>query len=489
LGNATVDFFTAKLKPAGAEQFAGLRTLLSGGLGVVLLLSVAIYNGYPTVFSDTGSYLWTGAFNIPLAPYRAPGYSAFTKWSSFGTTAWFIVVMQAVIVVYVLYESCIYLAGGERKLANRCFLVSVFVLTAATSLPWLVSLLMPDVFAGVLFLSTFLLTFDGNLRLIQRICLAAILMISIEAHASLFPIAALVYAALIIAMLAGIWPSSAPAKGVILLWLLVPMAAAGYHTAALNRSMGLGFKIAPPRNTFLLARLFGDGLAQDFLRANCPQRDFVSCKYLSNLPRDQEDFMFVHPLIHDLDGHGDEVREIVRGTLMAYPLQFVISSVKETVRQLAAVRTGEEIRSHGSIDWTIMAIQKVLPIDLPAFLNSRQARSRLLPMARSAAAVDTILFWLSVAACVVFSRTRGFDRVNVFLYSAFVFLIINAAACASLAGVFDRYQARVAWLLPFCLTAFICCRVSEWRRVVVPQPLPARNSASPETVAIQNQSK
>jgi hypothetical protein len=476
LGNAVVEFVADKLKPAPEDRHAAIWTILSSALAVVLLLFVAFYNGYPTVFSDTGSYLWTGAFHIPLAPYRAPGYSLFTNWTSFGTSGWFIVLMQAVIVVYVLRETCNYLTEGERKLANRCFLGSVCVLTALTSLPWLVSLLMPDVFAGVLFLSAFLLAFAGELNLIQRICLAVILMTAVGAHASLYPIAALVAAAILITRLAGFRPRSAPATGIMVLWLLLPMLAAGYNTAKLNRSMGLGFKIAPPKNTFLLARLFGDGLAANYLQENCPKKPLISCKYLSNLPRNQEDFMFTHPLIHDLDGHGDEVEEIVRGALLTHPLWFVISSIKETFRQLAAVRTGEEIRSHGSIDWTIMAIQKVLPRDLRGFLNSKQSSSVLLPLARSAAAVDTVFFWLSVAGCLAFAWTRRFERINVFLISTIVFLFINAAACASLAGVFDRYQARVAWIIPFCLTAYISCFVREWKRGDTPQALPAQNS-------------
>ncbi len=337
---------------------------------------------------------------------------------------------------------------------------------------------MPDVFAGVLFLSAFLWAFAGELSLIRRVCLAAILMISVGAHASLFPIAGLVFAAIIIARLAGFRPRSAPATGVILFWLLAPMIVAGYNTAKLNRSMGLGFEIAPPKNTFFLARLFGDGLAAEFLQENCPKRPFISCKYLSNLPRTQEEFMFQHPLIRDLVGHDDEVEEIVHGALLAYPLRFVMSSVKETLRQLAAIRTGEEIRSHGSIDWTITSVQKVLPRDVPAFSNSKQSRGILLPLARFAAAIDTFFFWLSFAACLAFAWTGRFERVNVFVYSAFVFLFINAAACATLAAVFDRYQARVAWIIPFCLMAYICCLVSKWKRGVVPQALPACGSAA-----------
>ena len=44
------------------------------------------------------------------------------------------------------------------------------------------------------------------------------------------------------------------------------------------------------------------------------------------------------------------------------------------------------------------------------------------------------------------------------------FLAINAAVCATFAGVFDRYQSRVAWLVPFCLMAYVCAGLKERQR-------------------------
>ena len=60
-----------------------------------------------------------------------------------------------------------------------------------------VSELMPDVFAGVMFLCAYLLVYASELRLARRILLATILTFSIAAHSSLFPIAALYFSALV----------------------------------------------------------------------------------------------------------------------------------------------------------------------------------------------------------------------------------------------------------------------------------------------------
>jgi len=454
----------------------GLRSVLFGTIGSCLLLWVALYNGYPTVYPDSGSYLYTGAFHIALPPFRSPGYSIFTEFTSLGTSAWFTVAVQAIVVVAVLYEVCKYLIGGESRFRDYCMLAIVCVMAVLTSLPWEVSLIMPDVFAGMVFLSVFLLAFNDQLRLTERIGLAVILTVSVGAHMSLLPIAALFVAALFVAALsiprlAGCQPPGSPPVRSMLAWLLVPMIAAGLWTATLNRSMGLGFKLSVSGNEFLLGRLFGDGLAADFLRESCPRKSFVACRDLNNLPKTTEDFLFWNPLLHDMDGHGDEIEELVRGTIAAYPLRFVGSSIKETFRQLGTFRTGQEVRDFAlnAPNSNAAVIQRIYPRDFHAFSNSRLIRGQLVPLVDTATVIDTAVFWLSAVACLVLALTKRLHRLNRFFYSAIAFLVINAAICATLAGVYDRYQSRVAWILPLCLASYVCCLLGERKHASSPE--------------------
>jgi len=91
----------------------------------------------------------------------------------------------------------------------------------------------------------------------------------------------------------------------------VPLAAAGLSTAMLNDRMHLGFKFSPSGPLFMMSRLFADGLAADFLRENCPKRPFLACRYLSNLPRTQTEFLFENrPLRRELTGHPEEMNEL-----------------------------------------------------------------------------------------------------------------------------------------------------------------------------------
>jgi hypothetical protein len=459
----TIDLERQTPRPDDGNGIDGLRALALGALAAGMLLWVALYNGYPTVFSDTGGYLWTGVYHVAIPPFRAPGYSVFANLASLGRSAWLIVAAQSILVVYVLYETCDYLIGGSRAYLARCFFAVSCVLAALTSLPWLVSLLMPDVFAGVFFLCAFLLAFAAELSFVRRMLLALILSISVSAHLSLFPIAALFISALLLLRFVGRETRELPSARSVALWLLVPILSAGLWTATMNQKEGVGFRLSPSKNEFLLGRLFGNGLAADFLRANCPQRPLISCQYLSNLPRNEEEFLFQHPLVHDLEGHDDEIGTIVRGTISAYPLRLAISSAQQTLHQLGALRTGDEIRSYSAKEWNNYAILQVFSGEVPRFWSSRQFRDRLAPAANAVASVHTPVFWLSLAACLLFAWAGRFARMNRFLASAAIFLVLNAAICGALAGVYDRYQGRVAWIIPFCLCGYFCCWAREWK--------------------------
>ena len=69
------------------------------------------------------------------------------------------------------------------------------------------------------------------------------------------------------------------------------------------------------------------------------------------------------------------MQKIVRGTILAYPVRFVASSAKETLLQLAFLRTGDEIRSYGAREWNSQVIPLVYPRRFAGILE-RQAKSR-----------------------------------------------------------------------------------------------------------------
>lgn len=451
-----------KSRPPKESGDARARTVLFGALAAGLLCWVGFYNGYPIVTPDSGNYLRSAAFHVALWPYRAPGYGSFMNWTSLGTSTWLTIAVQAFIVVYVLGETIAGLISSDARYIDRCLLFGALVLTGLTSLPWLASELMPDVFAGTLFLSAFLLAFVGEMGTGKRIVLALIMTISVAVHASMIPIAVLYVGALIILRFGDRRADKRLSTRPLLAWLLIPILTAGFWTATQNHMMGLGFRISSSGNYFLLGRLFGNGMAGDFLRENCPKQPLVSCRYLTHLPRDETDFLFWHPLRPELDGHEDEVKSIVYGAILANPGRFVISSAKQTMLQLVTLRTGEHTRLNILSDYWYDVV-RVIPKDSGRYKLSRQFNDRLFPVLGAFTPIHVTAFWLSLVGCLLFAWTGHLPHVSRLFAAAAAFLVINAAVCGAFSAVSDRYQSRVEWIMSFCLIAYLCSFVRNPR--------------------------
>jgi hypothetical protein len=198
------------------------------------------------------------------------------------------------------------------------------------------------------------------------------------------------------------------------------------------------------------------------LHENCPKRSFISCQYLSNLPRGDQEFLWAHPMRSHLEGQ--EIDTIVHETILSCPLAFLMSSVKQTLLQLVTLGTGQEMRIGSATKYNFDVILIVFPHDLRAFVNDRQFLDTILPQTKVFSSVHVAIFWLSVPLCLFLACTRRFARINKFLASAILLLIFNAAVCGALSDVSDFYQSRVAWIMPFCLTAYICCLIKERKR-------------------------
>jgi hypothetical protein len=196
------------------------------------------------------------------------------------------------------------------------------------------------------------------------------------------------------------------------------------------------------------------------LRANCPKRSFASCRYLNDLPKTPEQFLFWHPLLSEMELNGNEVHEVVWGTLAAYPVRFAWNSTRHTLRQFVQLRTGDEVRglALGAPNGTGTMIQRVFPRDAASYANSKLIQGRLVSLTKVAAVIDAAAFWLSALACIAVVIRQRDEKRNWFFCSAIAYLFFNAAVCATLAGVYDRYQSRVAWLIPLCLAICLCER-------------------------------
>jgi hypothetical protein len=106
---------------------------------------------------------------------------------------WPVVIVQAAATLWVLSLMLRALGFGGRPLV---MLGVIAALSGLTTLPWLTSILLTDIFAGLAVLAVHLLVFaDGTLRRLERIALVALIAFAVATHSASFAVAVALLAA------------------------------------------------------------------------------------------------------------------------------------------------------------------------------------------------------------------------------------------------------------------------------------------------------
>jgi hypothetical protein len=205
---------------------------------------------------------------------------------------------------------------------------------------------------------------------------------------------------------------------------------------------------------FPLARLVADGQAVRYLRESCPQRKYALCAYIEELPHESSDFLWSawSPFrkVGWIDGYRREGREIVVRTISRYPLSTLNSALRNTVAQIAAVRTGDGLRSWINRVYPTDELRSCYPAEFKRYENSRQSRELLAfdGLNRLHMAVVVLSAIYSCVAAVIFARRRQWLPMELLVTIAGA-VLINAFVAGALSVPNSRYGSRLIWLVPF----------------------------------------
>jgi hypothetical protein len=412
--------------------------------GALLLVWPAFANGFPLVFIDTVSYL--GHTLFPEWPWdKTPAYGPFLHALHWGVTPWPALLAQGLILSHLLWLAA-RVSGGVTPVRH---LAACALLAAATSAPWFAATLMPDILAGVTVLCVALLGLTrARLARGEVAWLLVLGSFAAAAHLSHWLVALAVAGFVLLHERRAAPTLRALAPALLAAALLVTANAAVFGRATLS----------PHGSVFLLARLQADGLAVATLRARCPASGWYLCAFLDRLPMDSDEFLWdpASPVSRDAAGQpramgsvllAPEASEIVRATLREQPLGFALSAARNGAVQLVTAGIGDTLGPEHLDLSARRAIARFPPGVLAAFDASRQARGELRALAAPFAAVIPAALTLCVPLLAL-----GFARrpeARGMLLAICVGVSANALATGGLSKPHERYQARIAWLLPF----------------------------------------
>lgn len=477
--------------------------------GAVILLWPALLNGYPLVFSDTGGFLHQTLG--PLMLWDKPWvYGPLLHLFHWRVSLWLPLVAQGLVVSHLLWLAQRALRGAAKPgmvpgaaepgaprdaavpgsprgaATPGMHLLVCLVAAALTTAPFTVAMLMPDLFAPVVVLALFLLGpgRDG-LSVLEATWLAVLAAIAIAAHLSHLPLAA---GLVVVAFLAGLPRGRAVADAAR---VALPVGAAVALLLVTNWAGHGRAALSPHGATFMLARLQADGPAAAVIRARCPDAGWYLCAFADRLPMDANDFLWDadSPVNRDPQGRARflggalisaEAGQIVGETLRAHPLAVAAAVLRNTLRQLVTAGIGDTLGPNNLATALRPRIAEGFPPrEVAAFDAGRQARGRLAGAVGGPARADVAPVWsegwlagpigwpagligwlapLHAAALLLALPLLAFGGWRAWkagdgLALAFIAFILaglvgNAVATGGLSGVFPRYQARIAWLLP-----------------------------------------
>jgi hypothetical protein len=442
-------------------------------LAVCAYLMPAIINGHPFLFPDTLGYNQAGVATLSVISNaqvlggdklsrtaidpmhdgvqtaRSPYYGVAVTLAE-RLNEWLLPLAQAALAVTVILLAARHFGVSDRL---QRWLLAI-VLGTAAGVAVFASTIMPDLFAAFAVLSiALLLTRYSRLGAVERIFWMVLLLYSCLVHRSHLAVA------ILLACVALLFRGRIERKAWLPVVGMLSLAAIGHWAVDFTVSRVTG---KPPVTApFLLARMVGDGTVKPYLEQACRTRHFELCRYQNRLPMSENEFLWGRApgllMTVPQDSRNRIIREanqVTTGAALARPIQQLRISVQNAFRQLLVVGATEFEQTSGLEAWRSPSMGPALE----AYKGSQVMRGHSLLGAWSwAVIICYFLSWLAFYALLIgkpnVMRTR--DDASTTRLLVVIGVVINAGVCGAVSGVFDRYQGRVAWLVPFAVCTYL----------------------------------
>ncbi len=417
-------------------------------LCIALLIWPAIYNGYPILYSDTATYVASG-MRLDTPVDRPISYGLFIRIASIGGfTLWTTVASQAAIMVVLIHLLLQRVVGPIRR-PRRVLLATVALLAVFTSLPWVVSQIMADIFTPILVLSAIVLILPGlQPSRIGLFSLYFLFFLGVAAHLShlLFALVALLVM-LLLSLLGSRTGWFAVPKRPILIMLALTVLTFPIMSSAMAKS----------RNIFFMGAMVEHGIAKAYLDEHCGAEVYKLCAWRHRLPAKSFEFVWdPHGPIGGYDGWREareELGAIIHGSLTEpkFIQLHILASLRATVQQLQQFDIGDgwgPFRDGSNVHYIL---DRHMHVDMPAMEASRQHAEEM-NIVPEFITLNTWMLFLSLVLILpllfLVARKGGYTLLMVALV-VIASILLNAWVSGTFSGAIDRLGCKMIWMVPF----------------------------------------
>ena len=445
-------------------MYSRLITVFTLCVSAFLLIAIALINGYPFVYWDTGAYILSGMEG--RVPFDRPiMYGLFVRHVSLKASLWLVIFTQGLILSYVIYVFIRCFINTTKPLL--ALIGGIMVLIYSTGVGIHVSHIMPDIFTAVAVICLIVLLVSKQVNKIDKTVLSVLFIFSILVHLS--NLLVLIVILLSLLLLRFIFRGKT--------WFVLKRKNIFYVSSLFVTSVVLFFTInfiytkqffiSKAGHVFVMARMTHNGILKAYLDDKCAQRSYKLCAYKDSLVWD---FMWDQksPLYktYNLPNAYDnwaanktEYMDIIWGTLTErkYLLMHLQNIVETTFLLVATV--DNEVAFNAP---TVGAVKDFFERDERQYLSALQWQKKidfmLLNIRQRAILLLSVLF-----LCALFFVPNLQDVIkkkNLLPVVALVIIALfaNAFICGNLSSTAGRFQARVVWLLPMLVLLLLTDR-------------------------------
>ena len=414
----------------------------------VMLMVIALYNGFPLVDADSAAYI-EQAIYPHFTPERTPFYGLFLRVASLCTSLWFVVLVQSAILAVLLLRYITFISGTLS--GNNTFgysLLSVLVVTAFTCVSWITSYLMPDVFTPILLLAMVLFIADRNAGKVLNVLYAVVIFVAIAMHFSHITIAALLAAFVLFYSIAK------KEKALLKKSLAILVLCAGFWgvMSGANKLKNHGLVFARGSHVIMMGKLTETGILKKYLKDQCGKKNLKICRYKEQLPSSLHEFLESgeSPLykMGGWDSSAAEYNAIIAGALTTAPYagMYVRKTIISTIKQLTLIKPPAEIIPYGKQTEPYKKVKEYFTDESKEYATSMQQLDGLRSYSSS---FVQLLFFLFTSLWIFVNHKKALTKDLYFVYGLLLlFLVANALVIACFSSVAARFQFRVFWMVP-----------------------------------------
>lgn len=409
----------------------------------LLMIAPAFWNGYPLLQWDTGGYLarWYEGYLVPSRSTVFGIYLHYGESSGF----WINLAVQSLATLWLLQLTLRVLS----MMQTFRFAAISLLLILSTALPWLASMLLTDIFAGLSVLSLFLLVIGGpRTSALEKISLFVFTAFAAATHsATLGVLLGLCVAGWMTRPLLG---PRLPIAGLAQASLTI--ITGGLMLVSANHALSGKWTWTPGGTGVAFGRMMQDGIVARYLNDHCPREKLKLCPYRDQLPATADEFLWGKSMFNTLgrfEGMNDEMGTIVVGSLADYPAWQAGAALRAMGQQLLHVATGEG--TNGWIPHTRGIIERYIPSQAAPMRAARQQNWALdfdyVNWLLVPVALASMLGLVALLGHAL--RRRRLDDLRLLAATVVLALLGNAFICGVISGPHDRYGARIVWVATF----------------------------------------